>query len=187
MLFDRGLAYQAEMAVNWCPALKTVLANEEVIDGKSERGGHPVVRVPMRQWMLKITAYAERLLADLDELDWPENVKDIQRNWIGKSVGARIRFALSGHPDARIEVFTTRPDTLFGATYLVLAPEHPLVSKITTPAQATEVKNYQDEAAKNQTSTALNSTKTKRVHSLAPLQNILSPAKTFLFGSATTS
>jgi leucyl-tRNA synthetase len=148
VLHDRGLAYQAEMAVNWCPALKTVLANEEVIDGKSERGGHPVVRVPMRQWMLKITAYAERLLADLDDLEWPENIKDIQRNWIGKSVGARIRFAMSNHPDAKIEVFTTRPDTLFGATYLVLAPEHPLVDKITTAAQSAEVKKYQDEAAK---------------------------------------
>jgi leucyl-tRNA synthetase len=148
VLFDRGLAYQAEMAVNWCPALKTVLANEEVIDGKSERGGHPVVRVPMRQWMLKITAYAERLLADLDSLDWPENVKDIQRNWIGKSTGARIRFSLAEHPDARIEVFTTRPDTLFGATYVVLAPEHPLVAKITTAAHLESVKKYQDEASR---------------------------------------
>ncbi|NBX16110.1 MAG: leucine--tRNA ligase [Proteobacteria bacterium] len=148
VLFERGLAYQAEMAVNWCPALKTVLANEEVIDGKSERGNHPVVRVPMRQWMLKITAYAERLLADLDGLDWPENVKDIQRNWIGKSVGARIRFELADHSDARIEVFTTRPDTLFGATYLVLAPEHPLVARITTPANADAVKKYQDEASR---------------------------------------
>lgn len=148
ILFDRGLAYQAEMAVNWCPALKTVLANEEVIDGKSERGGHPVMRVPMRQWMLKITAYAERLLADLDALDWPENVKDIQRNWIGKSVGARIRFAVADHADARIEVFTTRPDTLFGATYLVLAPEHPLVTKITTTAHMQAVKAYQDEASR---------------------------------------
>ncbi|MEN9809797.1 MAG: hypothetical protein RLZZ488_1364 [Pseudomonadota bacterium] len=148
ILFDRGLAYQAEMAVNWCPALKTVLANEEVIDGKSERGGHPVMRVPMRQWMLKITAYAERLLADLDVLDWPENVKDIQRNWIGKSVGARIRFAVADYADAHIEVFTTRPDTLFGATYLVLAPEHPLVSKITTSAQMQAVKAYQDEASR---------------------------------------
>lgn len=148
ILFERGLAYQAEMAVNWCPALKTVLANEEVIDGKSERGGHPVMRVPMRQWMLKITAYAERLLADLDSLDWPENVKDIQRNWIGKSVGARIRFALATNTQSHIEVFTTRPDTLFGATYLVLAPEHPLVSQITTKEQAQTVKNYQDEAAR---------------------------------------
>jgi leucyl-tRNA synthetase len=148
ILFERGLAYQAEMAVNWCPALKTVLANEEVIDGKSERGGHPVVRVPMRQWMLKITAYAERLLADLDELDWPENIKDIQRNWIGKSVGARIRFALPEDSQTTIEVFTTRPDTLFGATYLVLAPEHPLVSKITTAGQSSVVTKYQEETSR---------------------------------------
>jgi leucyl-tRNA synthetase len=147
ILFEKGLAYQAEMLVNWCPALKTVLANEEVIDGKSERGGHPVLRMPMRQWMLKITAYAERLLADLDTLDWPENVKDIQRNWIGKSVGARIRFGLAEHAAEQIEVFTTRPDTLFGATYLVLAPEHPLVNKITTEKQTTEVKNYQQIAS----------------------------------------
>ncbi|MEN9528461.1 MAG: hypothetical protein RI932_334, partial [Pseudomonadota bacterium] len=143
ILFDKGLAYQAEMLVNWCPALKTVLANEEVIDGKSERGGHPVLRMPMRQWMLKITAYAERLLADLDTLDWPENVKDIQRNWIGKSVGAKIRFGIADHPTDQIEVFTTRPDTLFGATYIVLAPEHPLVNKITTNEHKTAVKNYQ--------------------------------------------
>lgn len=148
ILYERGLAYQCEMAVNWCPALKTVLANEEVIDGKSERGGHPVVRVPMRQWMLKITAYAERLLADLDGLDWPENLKDIQRNWIGKSVGARIRFEISNQTDSRIEVFTTRPDTLFGATYLVLAPEHPLVSQITTREQKNHVEKYQSETSK---------------------------------------
>lgn len=147
ILFEKGLAYQAEMLVNWCPALKTVLANEEVIEGKSERGGHPVLRMPMRQWMLKITAYAERLLADLDALDWPENVKDIQRNWIGKSVGAKIRFTLAEHPQEQIEVFTTRPDTLFGATYIVLAPEHPLVGKITTPQYLDEVKRYQHTAA----------------------------------------
>ncbi|NBO37118.1 leucine--tRNA ligase [bacterium] len=147
ILYEKGLAYQAEMLVNWCPALKTVLANEEVIDGKSERGGHPVLRMPMRQWMLKITAYAERLLADLDALDWPENVKEIQRNWIGKSVGAKIRFQLPEHASEKIEVFTTRPDTLFGATYLVLAPEHPLVSKITTPQHSDAVKAYQQTAA----------------------------------------
>lgn len=147
ILFEKGLAYQAEMLVNWCPALKTVLANEEVIDGKSERGGHPVLRMPMRQWMLKITAYAERLLADLDTLDWPENVKDIQRNWIGKSTGAKIRFKLHSNGQKEIEVFTTRPDTLFGATYLVLAPEHPLVDEITSPQQKNEVKSYQQTAA----------------------------------------
>lgn len=147
ILFEKGLAYQAEMLVNWCPALKTVLANEEVIDGKSERGGHPVHRMPMRQWMLKITAYAEQLLADLDTLDWPESVKDIQRNWIGKSVGARIQFSVSDKTGANIEVFTTRPDTLFGATYLVLAPEHPLVDAITTPEFQTAVREYKAQSA----------------------------------------
>jgi len=148
VLHERGLAYQAEVAVNWCPALKTVLANEEVIDGKSERGGHPVVRTPMRQWMLKITAYADRLLEDLDKLNWPESVKEIQRNWIGKSVGARVRFPVDGFPDERIEVFTTRPDTLYGVTYMVLAPEHPLVAKITTPAQKAKIVAYQEEASR---------------------------------------
>ena len=114
--------------MNWCPALGTVLANEEVIDGKSERGGHPVVRVPMRQWMLRITAYADRLIEDLDLVDWPESIKKMQRDWVGRSVGARIAFAVEGSP-REIEVFTTRPDTLFGATYLVLAPEHALVGR----------------------------------------------------------
>ena len=128
-LYERGLAYMAEVPVNWCPALGTVLANEEVIDGKSERGGHEVIRKPMRQWMLRITAYAERLLAGLDDLDWPENVKEMQRNWIGRSEGARIRFQLchdDGSPfaeeDTFFDVFTTRPDTLFGATYCVPGP-----------------------------------------------------------------
>ena len=135
-LHEHGLAYQAEVPVNWCPALGTVLANEEVIDGKSERGGHPVVRMPMRQWMLRITAYAERLLDDLEELDWPESIKKMQRDWIGRSEGARVRFALPDHAGRALEVFTTRPDTLFGATYMVLAPEHPLVAEITTPGAA---------------------------------------------------
>jgi leucyl-tRNA synthetase len=147
-LFERGLAYEAEVPVNWCPALGTVLANEEVIDGKSERGGHPVVRVPMKQWMLRITAYAERLLSDLDELDWPENIKKMQREWIGRSEGAEVRFALLGAPGREIEVFTTRPDTLFGATYMVLAPEHPLVGEITTPAQRAAVAAYVEQAAR---------------------------------------
>jgi leucyl-tRNA synthetase len=147
-LFEKGLAYQAEMLVNWCPALKTVLANEEVIDGKSERGGHPVQRVPMRQWMLRITAYAERLLNDLDKLDWPESVKDIQRNWIGRSEGANVTFQIVGYPDDSIEIFTTRADTLFGATYMVLAPEHGLVSQITSQAQAKAVAAYQEEASR---------------------------------------
>ena len=145
-LFEKGLAYQKEVPVNWCPALKTVLANEEVVDGKSERGGHPVIRKPMKQWMLKITDYAERLLADLDQLDWPERTKEGQRNWIGKSEGASLKFALEGASE-QIEVFTTRPDTLFGATFLVLAPEHPLVSKVTTQNQLARVNEYKAQAA----------------------------------------
>ncbi|MCL4685010.1 leucine--tRNA ligase [Myxococcota bacterium] len=141
-LFERDLAYQAEVPVNWCPALGTVLANEEVIDGKSERGGHPVVRMPMKQWMLRITAYADRLLEDLEELDWPEPIKKMQRDWIGRSEGAEVRFPVADHEDLTIEIFTTRPDTLFGATYMVLAPEHPLVSRITTDEQRAAVSEY---------------------------------------------
>lgn len=140
-LFEMGLAYEDEVAVNWCPELGTVLANEEVVDGKSEVGGFPVVRKPMRQWVLKITAYAERLLQDLDDLDWPESLKDMQRNWIGKSIGAELQFDVDGF-DEEIKVFTTRPDTLFGATYMVLAPEHHLVAKITSPEQKDAVSEY---------------------------------------------
>ena len=147
-LFERGLAYEAEVPVNWCPALGTVLANEEVIDGKSERGGHPVERLPMRQWMLRITAYAERLLDDLEGLDWPEPIKKMQRDWIGRSEGANVRFAVEGVDDLAIEVFTTRPDTLFGATYMVLAPEHPLVERITSDGQREAVQAYVDEAGR---------------------------------------
>ena len=154
------LAYQAEVPVNWCPALGTVLANEEVVDGKSERGGHPVERRPLRQWLLRITAYAERLLEELDSLDWPEPIKQMQRNWIGKSEGAEVRFRIAesawrnaeqSEPrssKSEIEVFTTRPDTLFGATYMVLAPEHPLVNRITTPEQMAAVQQYQAAAAR---------------------------------------
>ncbi|EZH68108.1 leucyl-tRNA synthetase [Bacillaceae bacterium JMAK1] len=138
-LYNKGLAYVDEVAVNWCPALGTVLANEEVIDGVSERGGHPVERRPMKQWMLKITEYADRLLDDLDELDWPESIKDMQRNWIGKSAGAEVRFQIGEH---NVEVFTTRPDTLFGATYMVLAPEHRLVDLITTDDARESVEAY---------------------------------------------
>jgi len=145
-LYKKGLAYQAEAPVKWCPALKTVLSNEEVIDGKSERGGHPVIRRPMRQWMLKITEYADRLLADLDELDWPDSIKEMQRNWIGKSYGAKEVVSVTDSGVA-VEVFTTRPDTLFGCTYCVLAPEHALVEKITTVAQRAEVKAYQENCA----------------------------------------
>ncbi|MGZ9584972.1 leucine--tRNA ligase [Paenibacillus marinisediminis] len=148
-LFNKGLAYVDEVPVNWCPALGTVLANEEVIDGLSERGNHPVIRKPMRQWVLKITEYAERLLEDLDELDWPESIKDMQRHWVGKSTGAEVHFAIEGHSDAEeLVVFTTRPDTLFGATYCVLAPEHQLVEKITTAEQLDAVKAYQEQAAR---------------------------------------
>lgn len=145
-LFENGLAYEAEVAVNWCPALGTVLANEEVIDGKSERGGHPVYRKPMRQWMLKITAYADRLLEDLELVDWPENIKDMQRNWIGKSVGANVAFKVK-NSDQEFTVFTTRPDTLFGATYAVLAPESELIEKITTPEQKAAVDAYIKESS----------------------------------------
>ncbi|MEK4222692.1 MULTISPECIES: leucine--tRNA ligase [Bacillus] len=140
-LYEKGLAYIDEVPVNWCPALGTVLANEEVIDGKSERGGYPVIRRPMKQWVLKITAYADRLLEDLEELDWPESIKEMQRNWIGRSEGAEVRFQVDGH-DETFTVFTTRPDTLFGATYTVLAPEHPLVEKITTAEQKAAVERY---------------------------------------------
>ncbi|RTR29536.1 leucine--tRNA ligase [Robertmurraya yapensis] len=143
-LYEKGLAYIDEVAVNWCPALGTVLANEEVIDGKSERGGHPVERRPMKQWMLKITAYADRLLEDLEELDWPDSLKEMQRNWIGRSEGAEVTFQIEGH-DETFTVFTTRPDTLFGATYAVIAPEHELVGKITTADQKVAVDTYLDQ------------------------------------------
>jgi leucyl-tRNA synthetase len=144
-LYEKGLAYVAEVPVNWCPALGTVLANEEVINGLSERGSHPVVRRPMRQWMLKITAYADRLLEDLNLLDWPDYLKEMQRNWIGKSIGAEVDFKVVDH-NASIRVFTTRPDTLFGATYMVLAPEHALVRQITTEEQRPAVQAFLDEA-----------------------------------------
>ena len=145
-LYKKGLAYVAEVPVNWCPALGTVLANEEVIDGRSERGNHPVIRKPMRQWVLKITEYAERLLADMDELDWPEGIKEMQRNWIGKSEGAEVTFRIDG-TDQSVTVFTTRPDTLFGATYMVLAPENPIVDAITTEDCRRAVEDYRKAAA----------------------------------------
>lgn len=147
-LYENNLAYLAEVPVNWCPALGTVLANEEVIDGKSERGGHPVVRVPMRQWMLRITAYADRLIEDLDLVDWPESIKCMQRDWVGRSEGAKIFFEVVGHSQASIEVFTTRSDTLFGATYMVLAPEHAAVALITTPDQRQKIEVYRDEVSR---------------------------------------
>ncbi|MBO0425492.1 MULTISPECIES: leucine--tRNA ligase [Enterococcus] len=146
-LYEKGLAYEAEVPVNWVPELGTVIANEEVIDGKSERGGYDVIRKPMRQWMLKITAYADRLLDDLEEVDWPESIKEMQRNWIGRSIGANVTFKVAGMEND-FTVFTTRPDTLFGATYAVLAPEHELVAQITTPEQKAAIDAYVEEASK---------------------------------------
>jgi leucyl-tRNA synthetase len=167
---ERRLAYQSSAPVNWCPALGTVLANEEVIDGKSERGGHPVVRMPLRQWMLRITAYADRLEKDLDGLDWHEGIKALQRNWIGRSTGAEVYFALPGVQDVLVpdeegtteslfvtteirveeslDVYTTRPDTLFGATYMVIAPEHPLIDRLTKKEEAAKVQAYREQAAR---------------------------------------
>jgi leucyl-tRNA synthetase len=157
-LFNKGLAYESHMMVNWCPNLKTVLANEEVINGKSEVGGHPVIRKPMKQWMLKITEYAERLLQDLELVDWPESIKEQQRVWIGKSEGAVISFDVDGHSEKtsektsekiseKIEVFTSRPDTLFGATYIVLAPEHALVDRLTTNSHKADIAKYREATA----------------------------------------
>lgn len=146
-LYNKGLAYVDEVAVNWCPALGTVLSNEEVVDGVSERGGHPVIRKPMRQWVLKITEYADRLLEDLDDLDWSESLKDMQRNWIGRSEGAEVTFQVKESSD-RFTVFTTRPDTLYGATFAVLSPEHELVESLTTDAQREAVKAYQEQASR---------------------------------------
>ena len=146
-LYNKGLAYEAEVPVNWCPELKAVLANEEVIDGKSDIGGHPVLRVPMRQWMLRITNYAESLLSGLDDVDWPHSIKELQRNWIGRSEGTKVLFELSSI-SKHLEVFTTRHDTLFGATYIVIAPEHPLVEDLLIEDQKTLVKNYIEETSK---------------------------------------
>ncbi len=147
LLYEQGLAYEAEVPVNWCPELGTVLANEEVVDGKSEVGGHPVIRKPMTQWMLRITEYAERLLADLDDLDWPDSIKDLQRNWIGRSEGAEVDFAVPAIGE-KLRVFTTRPDTLYGATYMVVSPEHPWVDRLAVGAQREAVREYCQEAAR---------------------------------------
>ncbi len=144
---DHRLAYESEAPVNWCPALGTVLANEEVIGGVSERGGHPVIRKPMRQWMLRITKFAERLLDGLNGLDWSDSIKKLQADWIGKSIGAEVDFKIDGHEDV-IRVFTTRPDTLFGATYMVMAPEHALVDEITTDEYKVAVEAYKETASK---------------------------------------
>lgn len=160
-LFKKGLAYYGERPVNWCPALGTVLANEEVIDGKSERGGYPVVRIPMKQWVLKITAYGDKLLAGLDDLDWPSSTIQMQRNWIGKSQGAEVDFKIE-NTDKKFSVFTTRVDTLYGCTYVVLAPEHPLVKEITTEDQKESVENYINECQRKSDleRTSLNKEKT---------------------------
>jgi leucyl-tRNA synthetase len=147
-MFERGLAYQEEMPVWWCPELGTTLANEEVIDGKSEVGGFACVRRPLRQWVLKITAYADALLEGLDDLDWPDSTKEMQRNWIGRSEGAEIEFVVADRGAEKIHVFTTRPDTLFGATYMVLAPEHDLVDTLTSPERRADVDAYREQAAR---------------------------------------
>jgi leucyl-tRNA synthetase len=161
LLEEQRLAYLAEVPVNWCPALGTVLANEEVTaEGRSERGNHPVFKRPLKQWMLRITAYAERLLADLDGVDWPEPIKLMQRNWIGRSEGALVDFAVEGL-DEPLSVFTTRPDTLFGATYMVVAPEHPLVQQVTTEAQREAVEVYRRQAASRSEIDRQAETKTK--------------------------
>lgn len=160
-LFKKDLAYYGERPVNWCPALGTVLANEEVIDGKSERGGYPVVRIPMKQWVLKITAYGDKLLAGLDDLDWPSSTIQMQRNWIGKSQGAEVDFKIE-NTDKKFSVFSTRVDTLYGCTYVVLAPEHPLVKEITTEDQKKSVENYINECQRKSDleRTSLNKEKT---------------------------
>src|SRR5471030_2599691 len=146
-LFQRGLAYVDERPVWWCPELRTVLANEEVIDGKSEVGNFPVEKRNLRQWVLRITAYAERLLADLADVDWPDSTKRMQAAWIGRSEGAEVAFALEQAAGGELKVFTTRPDTLFGCTYLVLAPEHPLADALTVPAQRPALEAYRRAAA----------------------------------------
>ncbi|MBL7106879.1 MAG: class I tRNA ligase family protein, partial [Phycisphaerae bacterium] len=146
-IYDNRLAYEAEAAVNWCPALGTVLANEEVIGGVSERGGHPVFRRPMRQWMLRITKYSERLIDEIANVDWPGSIKKLQIDWVGKSVGAEVDFQIDGY-DKKIRVFTTRPDTLFGATYMVMAPEHELVDIVTTDDRRDAIEKYREVAAR---------------------------------------
>ncbi len=175
ILFERGLAYETEAPVNWCPALGTVLANEEVKDGKYVETGDPVEKRYMRQWMLKITAYAERLLEDLEELDWPPGIKAMQREWIGRSEGADVHFKVVETGD-QFTVFTTRPDTLFGATYCVLAPEHPLVMKITQPEYLEEVRRYVDQAMRKTAQERMKEEKEKTgvftgAHAINPVNN----------------
>lgn len=180
-LYNKGLAYVDEVAVNWCPALGTVLSNEEVIDGVSERGGHPVYRKPMKQWVLKITEYADQLLADLDDLDWPESLKDMQRNWIGRSEGAKVSFDVD-NTEGKVEVFTTRPDTIYGASFLVLSPEHALVNSITTDEYKEKVKAYQTEASKKSDLERTDLAKINQVYLLVHMQLILYLVKKYKFG-----
>lgn len=179
LLYKKGLAYEAEVSVNFCPELGTVLANEEVEDGKSKEGGFPVVKKPLKQWMLRITAYAEALIEDLKDIDWPESLKQMQVNWIGKSEGAEISFVEKATQEV-FTVFTTRPDTLFGATYLVLAPEHPMVGKITTKAQVSAVTDYQEKTAKENEQERLDATRQKTgvftgAYALNPVNGALIP------------
>lgn len=180
-LYNKGLAYVDEVAVNWCPALGTVLSNEEVVDGVSERGGHPVYRKPMKQWVLKITEYADRLLEDLDDLDWPESIKDMQRNWIGRSEGAKVSFNVED-TDNKIDVFTTRPDTIFGTSFLVLSPEHSLVNSITSEDKQEEVKAYQEEASKKSDLERTDLAKGKQAFSQVHMQLILFLVRNYQFG-----
>ncbi len=179
-MVERGLAYRKKMPINWCPSCKTGLANEEVVDGRCDRCGAEVTKRDMNQWMLKITAYADRLVDDLDGLSWPDHVKRMQRAWIGRSTGASIRFAVDQHDEAAIEVFTTRPDTIYGATYMVLAPEHPLVEKITTPENREDVSRYVDESLKKSTISRQIVDKTKTgtftgAHAIHPLSGAKIP------------
>jgi leucyl-tRNA synthetase len=182
ILLHYRLTYLAETEVNWCSALGTVLANDEIVNGVSERGGHPVVRKKMTQWSMRISAYAERLLQGLNEIDWSESIKESQRNWIGKSVGAMVSFkvlpASSTQLPATIDIFTTRPDTIFGVTFMTLAPEHELVSQITTPEQKAAVEAYVEATAKR--------SEPFQEFSLVRMPNILSPKNQFLFGLAIT-
>jgi leucyl-tRNA synthetase len=182
VLMNYRLAYLADTTVNWCPALGTVLANDEVSEGLSVRGGHLVVRKIMKQWLLRITAYAERLLEGLDRIDWSDSIKDIQRNWIGKSKGAMISFAIEGHPDLKMEVFTTRPDTIFGACFMTYAPEHEAVMKITTPEQMDEVKKYVEYAVNRSERERMTEVKKCPEFLQVHMRSILCPERNCKFG-----
>lgn len=173
---QKGLAYESQTPINWCPSCKTGLANEEVKEGKCERCGAQVTRKNIRQWILKITTYADQLLEGLEDLNWSEAIKTMQRNWIGRSEGADVVFTVEGTED-EITVYTTRPDTLFGATYMVLAPEHPLVAKITTEGQKAAVQAYLDEAAKKSDLERTDLAKDKTGVFPAPMPSILSTEK----------